>query len=317
MMACHLLIALCLAVGPDAPGPGDDPRYGLLSPIPGRGGVPPIVELMAGPSASDIELAGRRRRWEQQIRRIAHEHFGSIRVPEIRADGIERLQAITDPVAFAPMVEVLEAEDDDVRLAVLDHLADLGDQGQAAVAWVAIQDESAAIRHEAVRRLKSPASEPVLALLDQALRSPQHEVANNAGTVAGAVQALQAIPLLIFAQATTDTSEGQGDLAWIAIQTQRAFIARVDAVVNDGVAAFIPIPGVVSEGVILRVVDAVVIVYRTEVHRSLVAMTTQDWGQSTAHLGYDMNAWWHWYNEQYVPYKNREARIEALSGEGN
>jgi hypothetical protein len=39
-------------------------------------------------------------------------------------------------------------------------------------------------------------------------------------------------------------------------------------------------------------------------------MTTDDWGQSTAHLGYDMNAWWHWYNEQYVPDKNARASLD-------
>jgi hypothetical protein len=73
--------------------------------------------------------------------------------------------------------------------------------------------------------------------------------------------------------------------------------------------------GVVSEGAVLRVVDAVAIFYRTEVHRVVVSMTTADWGQSTEHLGYDLPAWWRWYNEQYVPYKNEQAALAALAEE--
>ena len=140
-------------------------------------------------------------------------------------------------------------------------------------------------------------------------------LANNAGTVAGAVHALETIPLLIFAQSTADPMQQEGDLAWIAVATQTAFVAGIEPVVGSGSAAFRVIPGVVQEGVILRVVDAVVIFYRTEIHRSLVAMTTHDSGQSTAHLGYDMKAWWVWYNDEYVVFKNRQVREARLAGQ--
>ena len=63
----------------------------------------------------------------------------------------------------------------------------------------------------------------------------------------------------------------------------------------------------------MRVVDAVVVIYRTEIHRSLVAMTTDNWGRPTDYLGYDINAWWSWYNTQYVPYKNEQARLAKLA----
>lgn len=293
----------------------DDPRYGLLSPLPETGGIPPIVELLGDPGPDELERRRRQRAYQKQIRRIAHEYLGPIRVPETRARGLEALSELTDPLAFMPMIEALAGEADDVWLALLDHFADQGDEGQAALAWVAIHDRHAAIRAEAGRRLVRPAEAPVLGVLDRGLRSPHDEVANRAGLVAGAVDALQAIPLLIFAQAAPGADEPRGDLAWIAIQKQRAFIAALIPIVGENVVAYQPIPGVVSEGVIIRVVDAVVIIYRTEIHRSLVAMTSRDWGQPTDHLGYDMERWWAWYNSEYVPFKNEQRRRAALAAE--
>jgi hypothetical protein len=163
----------------------------------------------------------------------------------------------------------------------------------------------------------SPADEPVKYLLNKALRTEDHEVMCAAATVAGALSVTSAIPLLIFGQAAVsggDGGEGQGDLAWIAIQTQQAYVQSLVPVVGDSSAAFQPVIGIVSSGVVMRVVDAVVIEYRTPVHDALVAMTTHDWGQSTAHLSYNVQAWWDWYNDEYVPFKNEQARKAALSG---
>jgi hypothetical protein len=291
-----------------------DPRYGLLSPLPETGGVPPIVQLMHGPGPAEIERRKLEREYEKQIRRIAYEHLGKIRVPETRARGIAAICELDDPVAFMPMIEVLAGEADDVRLAMVDHFAACGKEGQAALAWVAIHDKDPGLRAEARSRLGEPAPAPVLRVLDGALRSPRHEIASRAGLVAGAVNALETIPLLIFAQAAPGGSdEPMGDLAWIAIEKQRAFIAALIPIVGDGVAAFQPIPGVVSEGVILRVYDAVVVIYRTEIHRVLVGMTSRDWGQPTGHLGYDMDRWWAWYNDEYLPFKNEQIRAAALA----
>jgi hypothetical protein len=289
-----------------------DPRYGFLSPIPDHGAVPPIVEAALQTSRQELEFRARSREYTRQIRRIRHEYLGEVRVRELRDQGIAELRTLDDPAAFKPLIDELQREADDVRLAVLDHFAGRGDEGQAALAWVAIHDDDDRIRYEAQRRLVAPASRPVLRVLDQGLRSPVHEIANNAGTVAGATFALETIPLLIFAQATADPAEDEGDLAWILVATQRAFVARIEPVVGSGAGAFAVIPGVVQEGVLLRVVDAVAIFYRTEIHRVLVAMTTEDWGRPTEYLAYDMKAWWEWYNAEYVPFKNRqiaEARL--------
>jgi hypothetical protein len=297
---------------PDRP---NDPRFGLLNPIPDRGPLPPIIEMMYGPTPDELAFRAQVREYRQQIRKIRHEHFGKIKVQAIRQDGIEKLREFTDPAAFIPMIDELRRENDDVRMAVLDHLRSQGDQGQASLAHVAIYDKDAAIRGAALARLSKPASGPVLQVLDGALRSTVHETANNAGTVAGAIDALETIPLLIFSQVTNDEVEEEGDLAWILIGTQTAFVSDLEPVVGDSSGAFAPIVSVITSGVILRVVDAVAIIYRTEIHNSLVAMTTDDWGQSTADLGWDPKVWWKWYNTEYLPFKNEQARLAALSAE--
>ena len=137
------------------------------------------------------------------------------------------------------------------------------------------------------------------------------------GQLAGTLHVLNSIPLLIMAQVAPPPQGEQpaGDLAWIAIETQRAYVAGLQPIAGNGAAAFAPIVGVVTDGSVMRVVDAVVIIYRTEIHNILVGMTSDDWGQSTEYLGYDINAWWHWYNEEYLPHKNAQNSGGDSAGE--
>ena len=83
--------------------------------------------------------------------------------------------------------------------------------------------------------------------------------------------------------------------------------------VGSDSGAMMPILGVATEGSVVRVIDAYVIVYRTIVHNALVAITTDEIGESTADLNYNINDWWHWYNDEYVPYKNEQILLEHLS----
>jgi hypothetical protein len=276
--------------------------------------VPPIVEIMAGLPQDQRAQRARVRQYVKRIRLIAHEYLGEVRVEALRARGLAELRELDDPAAFEAMISELARERDDVRLAMLDHFAAQGAEGQAALARVAIYDDDPGIRQEATRRVTRPASPLVLRELDAALRSPRHSWANNAGALAGGLGALKTIPLLIFAQATADPVRGQGDLAWIAVGTRRAFVQRIEAVVENDVGAFRVIPGMISEGVILRVVDAVAVSYRTDVHRSLVAMTTEAWGRPTDDLAYDIRAWWQWYNTEFVPFINENERSRRAAG---
>ncbi len=322
-LAATLMLLAATAVGLAGGSPPvetDDPAPapatgGPWAPLPPSGQVPPIFEPRDVPRDSELTARATVREYERQLRQIRYRHFHRKRSAELRAEGIRQLQEFTDPAAFAPMIEVFAKDEDEIRLAMLEHFARQGEAGQAALAFVAISIDDAALAHEAELRMTKPAGAMVLAVLDQALRSRKHSVANAAASLAGSLDLLEAIPLLIFAQATTTpTGEGEtGDLAWIAIETQRAYVQAVTPVVGSGGAAFAPVIGVVSEGSVLRIQDAVVITYRTIVHQVLVTMTSRDWGESTAHLDYDIDGWWRWYNGVYVPFKNEQAKLAELS----
>lgn len=297
--------------------PEESPDVELLSPLPADGIVPPIVtprydEFLDAVSPSRARI----REYERQLKTLRYRHFGRIRVAEIRAQGLDRLREFTDPASFGLMVEVFRNEQDDVILAMLDHFVAQGEAGEGMLAWIAIYHDDPSMRHEATRRLANGSSDPVLQQLDIALRSDDHAVASHAATLAGSLGAFKAIPLLIFGQAAGGPApQGTGDLAWMSIETQRAYVAGIIPTVGSAAGAYVPIIDTVNEGTLMRVVDAVAIVYRTEVHRVLVAMTSAEMQQSTAHLNYDLDAWWYWYNDEYVPFKNEQIMIEALASD--
>ncbi len=85
----------------------DDPRYGLLTPIPDRGAVPPIVEMLDGFSARQLQYRARVRDYKKQIRLICHTYLGNKRAETVRAEGIARLREFTDPAAFKPLITEL------------------------------------------------------------------------------------------------------------------------------------------------------------------------------------------------------------------
>jgi hypothetical protein len=298
-----------------------DPRASLTTPLPSTGAVPRMVSLLDAPSQEELAYRAQFRDYAGQIRAIAREHFGQIRNPEIRAAGLAELREFTDPAAFIPMFTELRGEKEDVLSFILDHVAAQGDAGQGALAWMAIHgavdggrtSTSKEIRAGAMARLTTPASLAVLAVIDDALRSPVHQVANNAGALSGALDVVQAIPLLMMAQVTGDARPESGDLAWILIGTQQVFVEDLNVVVGDSSVAFEPVFGVVTEGVLLRAIDAVVVNYRIDIHNALVSMTTDEWGQSTEYLGYDPAKWYVWYNEQFVPHMRKQVEIAKLA----
>jgi len=324
LQSWHALVAVGLvsaaAVGappPGAPGATDAPESPAaperLKPLAVDEPIPPIVVLPKADVPDPLARRAKAREYEQRIRKIAFQHLRS-RVPEVRAEGVAQLLELTDPVAFEPLIEVLgDHEDDTVRLLVLDHLASQGDEGQVALARLAVTTEDSAFRDETIGRIATPPSPPVLAVLDEALRSSNHQVAANAGTLAGALHALETIPLLINAQVAQTPRGTRGDLAWIAVQKQTVYVQSLNAVVGSASGAFQPVPAVLTEGFVFRVQDAVVVIYRAAVNHALVTLTTDDYGQPTADLGYDRLAWIDWYNKKYVPFKNEQAIIAELA----
>ena len=285
----------------------------LLRPIPDAGSVPTIPGADPSLTSQRLQRRHEHRAAATAIEAIRRRHFGSMRVEAVRREGLERLRDHRSGAALLAMHAALRREGDDVRLAMLDHFDRQGSAGQAALAFVAIHEPDAALRGEATRRLRIPADPGALAMLDEALRDRRHEIVNRAGWVAGHLQAIAAIPHLIFAQVSADPVRQQGDLAWIAIGTQVSYVADLVPVVGAGVGAFQPIVGTIYEGVVLQVQDAVAYTYRSDVHHSLVALTSWDLGEPTDWIGFDPRAWRRWFNETYVPFNLARREQEAAA----
>ncbi|MFO0963139.1 MAG: hypothetical protein U0625_09570 [Phycisphaerales bacterium] len=274
----------------------------LLTPIPASGAVPRMVAPHKRPGDAEAWAKA-----DAQVRAIRSKHFGTGAGAKSRAAGIEAVRAMKDPAAFASIYNGLKGEAHDVKLAVLDHFAAGGEEGQYALAWIAIEDTDKAIRAEATRRVGRPPSDAVLAALDEALRSENKDYVNNAGLLAGTIHAIEALPELIFAQFSQSATPGyRGSLGWIAIGKTTSYVANVIPVVGDNSGAFQPVIGQVIEGVVMDVQGCVVTTYHGDVHDSLVAMSSYDSGMDTSTLAWNMRDWWKWFNEQYVPLKQRE-----------
>ena len=318
-LLASVLAAALLASSPAGPAGEDDRAVPpdlapiLLNPIPPTGAVPGMVRGNEGDRRDEHYWRARYRDYVKQIRIIERRYLGERKSDTLRAQGFDELREFTDPAAFLPMIEELQDQSDDVRLFVLDHFGTQGADGQGALAYVAVHANDPAMRSEATIRLDRPADPAVLRVIDAGLRSKTHAVANSSAILAGTLDAVEAIPLMIFAQATRDRVEQTGDLAWIAIGTTTTYVANVIPAVGDSSGAFQPVIGSITEGTLLRVMDAVAINYRVDVHRVLVSMSTRDWGQSTADLGYDMRKWYAWYNEEYVPHNRERQRLIELA----
>lgn len=313
MLTALVVIVVCAAPGGDgcttAPERLPIPAN-LLKPIPPHGGVPPITNPAGDPEAMLFGSRAEQRGYEDQLKLIRQKYFGS-QGARSKANGIAELRQFTDPASFQPMIEIFAREAPEVRDAMLDHFAANGDYGQAALAYVAISDQEKSFRTAATQRLRRPATESVMRVVDAALRQNKDDFVNNAGALAGNLNIIAAIPPMIFAQ-VADAPAGQtGDLAWIAVGTTKSYVANVVPIVGDNSGAFAPVIGQVFEGCVFQVQDAVMYSYRGDLHNSLVAMTTSDFGESTEHLAYDMRAWYEWFNTRYVPFKQRQAEEMA------
>jgi hypothetical protein len=157
-----------------------------------------------------------------------------------------------------------------------------------------------------------------------ALQGSDRLAAGNAARVVQSLGLIQAIPQLIMAQALGPTGGGGsggdgGAIAWIAIGTQRAFIADITPVVGEGAVGFDPTPGVISDGVVLAINDAAVTTSVVEpvpeVHAALVGMSSNLTGEDTSGLKYDRKAWAQWYHHKFLPLMAERAADQREAAE--
>jgi hypothetical protein len=272
---------------------------------------------------------------EKELRKIRAKHFGEMRNVEIRQAGLAKLRAYADrPLLYPGILEIFGREKDDVRQAIVDMLADQKtDEADTSLAWCAIFHKQPEFRTLASDRLATrlaagvKATPRIKAVVAEGLRPDctNAEVA-AAATLAGRLDILDVVPLLINAQVVQTPQNqvvgggggndgGEHALAYILIGTQQAYIADLNPVVGDSAVAFEPTLAVVTDGVVLRVIDATVITYRTEVHTALVNMTSRALGQNTAPNGWDGDKWGKWYRQEWLPFLARKQAEERAAAE--
>lgn len=267
---------------------------------------PPATSVVSTTEAQREQIR-QRMQIERELKKIRFDHFGSKGDAALRAKGIEQVKAYTTPLAFQPMIEILLGEKSDVRDTVLDHLAAQGDAGQGALAWAAIDTKNQAVRDAAVARIAKddfgPTSGSVERVVDAALASGRERLINAGAATAAALNLYNVIPKLIMLQqgpSSPDTGR-KGDIAWIAIGRQQAFVSDLTPVVSESAVAFDPTVSVLSTGALLRIHDASVTSYRTEVNIALVGMATQLTDAQPKGFGFDTRQWEEWRVAKYVP----------------
>lgn len=270
-------------------------------PIPSYGPLPGMVDPALSKAIKTEVRASIEGPYQKALQELRRRFFGAGRRPEIRSEGLMELRQLEDSGYLFAMPVVFSNDRNDVRRAVIDHLSLQGERGQAALAWTSIHHEREDWRQASTNALVRPATPATLAVMQSAFADSEHAVVNRAGTLAGALDARVAIPHLIATQYSADTVRTQGDLAWIAIGTQRSYVANLIPVTGDGSGAFRPVPGVINEGFVFRVSDAVAVVYRTVVHQVLVDMTSEAAGEDTSQNGWSLVRWRDWYNRVYLP----------------
>ncbi|MFT3685504.1 MAG: HEAT repeat domain-containing protein [Phycisphaerales bacterium] len=246
---------------------------------------------------------------EKVMKTIRFKNFGSKNVQDIRQAGIAELRKITEPAAFPSMIEIYRDEQADVRKAVCEHLADLNtDQSLTTLAYTAVFERKPEFRQAATDALKVKLAERksvpagVHTVVASGLDNVNGLVRGDAARLASTLKLVEAIPAMIAAQISPSGGGSAGGyIAYIVVGTQRAYVADLDPVVGDNSVAFDPVPGVITEGTVLAINDAVAIQYHTGVHDALVGLTSGLSGDDTSKLGWNPKKWQTWYAGTLVP----------------
>ena len=279
----------------------------------GTGGMVEVSDPGSPEARAKAEVRRKQRLIERELRRIRHQYFRAVNNTEIRQVGLAMMREYTDPIAFEPLLEVFGASDAEAREAMLDHIAARATpEGDAALTWAAVYGENEWARNSAAYRVHGRFGETGEVTLGQqriiaaGLAESAGEPITAAANLASMLKLYQAIPMLINAQVggggSGGATEREGALGQIWIAQQKTFVSDLQPVVSDSAVGFDPELSVVSEGVVMRVMDASVVIYRHEVHQALIGLSSDAWGRSTADLGWDPDAWHRWYADDLLPH---------------
>jgi len=275
---------------------------------------------------------------EKNLQRLVHDHFQNGN-KLVRQAGYAKIRQYTDSSLFPLMVSILRHEERDVQEVLLDHFAEQRtDDADAMLAWLTIFDKNSWIAKESQLRLLSrnaawkkaekktgtpkglSAPEAVTSVVLAGLSNKEDATIRLAGSVARSMKLYEIIPALIQAQlgqvgpaaggGGPSISSGTGSgyrvddgsgIAWILIGRQVAYVADLTPVVASNAVAFDPQLDVVIEGVVIRVIDAVVYAYRIEIHNQLLGLAGDAAGKPLDALGWDQAKWQSWWKDDMQP----------------
>jgi hypothetical protein len=233
---------------------------------------------------------------------------------EDRRTGIATLARLSTPLELACALKVLDGEgsrpnfiacDADVRRALFSALARETTIGQAELVAYAVTGDDP-IRQHAADALPDTLSDAALARLAGFLGSDRELHINRAASIASAHASAALIPALIQAQ-YAPPRERKGDEAWIAIGKQTRYVQNQIPIVGDASTSFQPVLGTIYEGSLLRIMESMVEIYRTEVHIGLERVVEQTTGMPAPPLGYDTDRWMTWYRDEFPALAARHA----------
>ncbi|HED53008.1 MAG TPA: hypothetical protein ENJ00_02250 [Phycisphaerales bacterium] len=274
--------------------------------------------LLAQPADQEPKPVLRpQREVEQDMRRVYAKFFKRTKNPQMHEQGWREMERfLGDPRVYQLMLDLFKDKPIEMRRQVLEFFVNAAsDDADVVIAWVAVFDDDPEMRTWAAGRLiervgEEEPSQRVQRVIEAGLSDGHDDPAVASAQLASRFGLLKAIPYLIQAQAQPRGRGNvrEGAIAQIVVGTQQAFVANLTPVVANNAVGFQPTIGVVTNGVVLRVMDATVWAYRTEVHRSLVSMTSDAWGRSTASMGYDQQQWYQWYENEFVPFLAAQKR---------
>lgn len=252
---------------------------------------------------------------EREIRTLRFRYFRTSHAPT-RARGLDKLRALKDESTFGVQLKVFEADDADVKAVMLGNFREARDEaGDRALTWVAVTDASDAARTLArsyiVERTSEAKETPhgVLGVLTGLILAGEPEQQRAGAGLASTLQIYETIPALLTAALPGD-EDRQGDLAWIAITTQTAYVGSVVPVVATNSVGFQAVPATVTTGSLLRIRDATVTTVsgNVDLMPALYGMADTITGGSTRGLGRDRAQWAVWYSSVYEPFMARRNR---------
>lgn len=257
----------------------------------------------------------------QELKKIRHQFFRAKNRADLRQEGIAQLRDYATPENFEALLDVFKDQGHDVYSYLVNTYQDAQSlEGDACLAWIAVYDERNDIRELAEAGIRTRVDtlgefpDAAAMVVHSGLASKKQHAMTHAAQLADRFDLARAIPWLIASQVGPvgggqPTRGTDGDLAWIAIGTQQAFVSDLTPVVSESAVAFDPQLDVVTSGTVLRVRDAIVYEYRTEIHYALTSLTSRLTDTNTKPFGWDNPKWTKWFTEEFPAL--REAKLAA------